>query len=527
MDFNSISNRSYHLMWMALICFSGLSIYISSCQSKDYDERPHVILISVDDMGWSDLGCYGSEINTPNLDSLAFNGIRFTQFYNTSKCFPSRASLLTGVYAQDCGYDQTFSDPIRHAVTLGEVLGEAGYSTYWSGKHHGSENPINRGFDRYYGLNDGACNHFNPGNQRPGEPAPARKRDNRKWAIDHEIIQPYTPPSDFYTTDYFTDYAIDFLKEGQLLEQPVFLYLAYTAPHDPIMAWPEDISKYKGVYDLGYEHIRRKRFAKQQSMGLVDKTYSLSEPTFPQWESLTDSIQQYESKVMQVYAAMIDRLDQNIGRLLGTLRELNMAENTLIMFVSDNGASAEMVRLKDDDDTAEIGTLSRWISLGSNWANVSNTPFRYFKNYPYEGGINTPLIAYWPKAIESSGISQFPGHFIDFMATVVEVADATYPKSYNEQPITPMRGESLVPAFNSDRIEREKPLFFQWRKGQAMREGPFKIVRNNNEDPWAMYNLQVDPTETMDISQEDPARLNSMSTAFEEWLSQYTSQPIQ
>ncbi len=236
---------------------------------------PNIILISVDDMGWSDLGCYGSEIRTPNIDRLADGGMRFTQFHNTSKCFPSRACLLTGVYAQQNGYDRSFNQPLARAVTLGEVLRKAGYITLWSGKHHGLENPITRGFDHYYGLKDGACNHFNPGVQREGEGAPARKerdgvKTKRAWCIDSAMYVPYTPlESDFYTTDYFTNYALEWLDEFEGDERPLFLYLSYTAPHDPLMAWPEDIARYKGKYDAGYDAIRQQRYARQLEMGLI------------------------------------------------------------------------------------------------------------------------------------------------------------------------------------------------------------------------------------------------------------------
>ena len=247
---------------MKTISIAILAIALISCSKQ---ELPNIILISADDLGWSDVGCYGSEIHTPHIDQLASQGMRFTQFHNTSKCFPSRACLLTGVYAQQNGYDRSFSEPLLNAVTLGEVLREAGYITLWSGKHHGVENPFYRGFDHYYGLKDGACNYFNPGVQRPGEGIPARKgregqKKKRVWCIDSLMYTPYTPEaSDFYTTDYFTHYAVDWLEQYSDDKRPLFLYLAYNAPHDPLMAWPEDIQKYEGVYDTGYESIRKKR----------------------------------------------------------------------------------------------------------------------------------------------------------------------------------------------------------------------------------------------------------------------------
>ncbi len=493
-------------------------MWLISCSKQ---ELPNIILISVDDMGWSDLGCYGSEIHTPNIDELAEQGMRFTQFHNTSKCFPSRACLLTGIYAQQSGYDRSYKEPLRNSVTLGEVLREAGYITLWSGKHHGLENPITRGFDHYYGLKDGACNHFNPGEQRPGEGAPARKswgreKAKRAWCIDSLMFAPYTPEEkDFYTTDYFTNYAVNWLESYEDDNRPLFLYLAYTAPHDPLMAWPEDIAKYKGWYDEGYEPIRQKRYARQVEMNLIDETYRLSESTYPDWNTISPELKREESRKMEVYAAMIDRMDQNLGRVLKTLRKTGRAENTLIMFVSDNGASAEMVHI--EDDYGEIGTMTLWSSLGPQWANVSNTPFRYFKNYSYEGGINTPLIAWWPGKIEPGTFSRFPGHFIDIMATCVDVTGAAYPDLFNGEEITPMQGESLLPAFTGDNPARSNPMFWEWSRGQAVRNGDWKLVRWGKESPWDLYNVSEDPTEINNLASHYHERVQAMELQFLEW----------
>ncbi|MHC4856122.1 MAG: sulfatase-like hydrolase/transferase, partial [Planctomycetota bacterium] len=335
---------------------------LASKHSKKVKRPPNILLILADDMGWSDIGCYGGEIKTPNLDRLAASGIRFRQFHNTAKCMPSRACLLTGVYAQQCGMMRPLE--IKNAVTLGEVLRPAGYRTLWTGKHHGTENPVTRGFDRYFGLRDGATNYFNPGLQRPGEPVPiqkARNQGKRFWCIDEKTYHPYTPPEkDFYTTDYFTNYALDYLEQYKNEDKPFFLYVAYTAPHDPLMAWPEDIEKYKGVYDAGYQTIREARYRKQKQLGLVDKSFPLSEPKHPNWKALSREKKADQIRRMQVYAAMVDRMDQNIGRLLNKLEELNEMDNTLILFASDNGASAENVEL----GTGPIGSMTRWASQG-------------------------------------------------------------------------------------------------------------------------------------------------------------------
>ena len=502
---------------------SVLLMIVSLAGCKPEQELPNIILISADDMGWSDLGCYGSEVHTPNIDRLAEKGVRFTQYHNTSKCFPSRACLLTGIYAQQNGYDKTFNQPLQNAVTLGEVLHEAGYLTLWSGKHHGLENPVTRGFDRYYGLKDGACNYFNPGEQRPGEGAPARKgpagnKRVRAWCIDSMMYSPYTPENrDFYTTDYFTNSALEWLEEYRDDERPIFLYMAYNAPHDPLMAWPEDINKYEGMYDQGYGTIRKRRYEKQLHMGLIDSTYRLSDAQYPEWNSLPDSMKVAEARKMEVYAAMIDRLDQNIGRLIDKLVTTGRVDNILIMFVSDNGASAEMVNI--DDDYGEIGTMTRWSSLGANWANVSNTPFRYYKNYSYEGGINTPLIACSPGKIKPGQLSSFPGHFIDIMATFVDLTGADYPAQYHGQEIVPLQGESLWPAMVGEKHSRDQPLYWEWRNGQAVLDGEWKIVRNGLDQDWDLYHIATDHSEIKNLAKVYPEKVNGMDQQFRQWKS--------
>jgi arylsulfatase A-like enzyme len=488
--------------------------FFSACQNRSA-EKPNILLILVDDMGWSDIGCYGGEVETPNLDRLAENGIRFTQMHNTSKCFPSRATLLTGVYAQQCGYDKSYKQPIKNAVTLGEVMQTKGYRTLWAGKHHSVENPRDRGFDRYFGIRDGGCNHFNPGLQREGEPIPAQKRPDRVFLIDHEKHQPFTPEMDFYTTDYFTKYALEWLDEYKEEEKPFFLYLAYTAPHDPLMAWPEDIAKYKGKYLEGYDGNRAKRYAKQRKMGLIDHTFLLSEQTYDAWSSLSDSMKQVEDLKMAVYAAMIDRVDQKIGEVLQKIEDMGETENTLVLFMSDNGSSAEVVNIPGN---GKIGTVGHWTSLGKNWANVSNTPFRFYKNYSFEGGICTPLIAHWPKGIKAkNSISDFNGHFIDIMATLVDITGADYPKEFNNQEIVPMQGVSLLPIMQGETAEREKPLFWEWRRGKAVRDGKWKIVAQGEDSDWELYDMEEDPTETNNLAKIHPEIVAGMDELFVSW----------
>lgn len=492
-----------------------LIIFFSSCKNPSNDQ-PNILLILVDDMGWSDIGCYGGEVQTPNLDRLAENGIRFTQMHNTSKCFPSRAILQTGIYAQQNGYHKSPNEPLKNCVTIGEVLQTAGYRTYWSGKHHGVETPVDRGYDHYYGLRDGASNHFNPGLRRESEPKPAQKRPDRSYFIDHEKFQPYTPGKDFYTTDYFTNYALEWLDEYKDEENPFFLYMSYTAPHDPLMAWPEDIAKYQGKYLEGYEAIRTKRYARQKEMGLIDARFMLSEETYDSWSTLSDSMKQEEDLKMAVYAAMIDRVDQKIGELLQKIEDMGESENTLVLFMSDNGSSAEVVNIPGD---GKIGTLGQWTSLGKNWANVSNTPYRYYKNYSYEGGICTPMIAHWPREIQTNnGLSNFSGHFIDIMATIVDITGAKYPKEFRGQKIVPMQGMSLLPIMQGETVERGKPLFWQWQKGKAVREGKWKIVAHGKDADWELFNVDEDPTEINNLASMQPEIVIKMDALYNSWM---------
>ena len=482
--------------------------------------QPNIVFILADDMGWSDIGCYGSEIKTPNIDKLGLGGMRFTQMHNTSKCFPSRACLLTGVYAHDCGMAYGIGK-FTNAVTLGEVLRPAGYRTLASGKHHCVENLYDRGFDRYFGLRDGACNFFNPGVQRQGEPVPAQKNPNgRVWCIDSETIKGYTPPdSKFYTTDAFTDYALGYLdeyKKTEKEEKPFFLYLSYNAPHDPLQAWPEDIAKYEGVYDVGYEAIRNARDRKQRAMGLIDDTYPQSAPSHPAWASLTEEDRADQARRMQVYAAMIDRLDQNIGRLLRKLEELGEDKNTLIFFASDNGASGENVQIGE----GEIGSIDRWASLQGAWANVCNTPFRFAKNDSHEGGTCTPFIACWPGKIAPGSRSEFPCHFVDVMPTFIDITGADYPIEHNSQTLTPLRGMSLLPVLRGQATERTDPLFFQWAAGRAVRRGNWKLVAGKTKT-WELYDVAKDKSETVDLASDHPEIVNELEVLYQDWIAKH------
>ena len=499
-----------------LASFALLILWSCNQEKSEEVEKPNFVLILADDLGWSDVGCYGGEINTPNIDQLAANGVRYTQFYNTAKCFPSRAALLTGQYAQYVGAHKTWRKPWRYETTIGKALQAQGYTTMWSGKHHGVDIPDSLGYDKYYGLFSGASNHFNPGNRRTGEPEPAQKRV-RKWIIDGEIHEPYTPENpSFYTTDAFTNKALGWLEDLEK-ETPFFLYMSYTAPHDPLMAWPEDIKKYQDTYKPGYEAIRKARFEKQKALNLIPKNIELSEPSHEPWDNLSDSLKQVEALKMAVYAAMVDRLDQNIGRMVSKLEETGKLENTMILFMSDNGSSAEVVDIPGD---GKIGTMGQWTSLGKNWANVSNTPFRYYKNYSYEGGINTPLIITGPGLSNKGSIEKEQyGHIIDILPTVIRMA--------SEKSIVPVNNskqDGIALSFNDEQTKKGKrELFWEWQAGKAMRSGPWKIV-SKESDQWELYNLQNDPFETKDLSDQQPERKINMITTFKEWQNKYATE---
>jgi arylsulfatase len=486
------------------------------------DERPNIIFILVDDMGWSDLGAYGGEIQTPRLDALAQQGLRFTQAYNTAKCFPSRACLLTGIYAQQSDMDRRHG-AMNHAVTLGEVLRSAGYRTLASGKHHGTENLYDRGFDHYYGLRDGASNLWNPGKQREGEPPPGNKGRVRVWCDDATTYRPYTPEDpDFYATDAFTDKALGWLDEEALEDKPFFLYLAYTAPHYPLHAWPRDIEKYEGFYDKGYEAIREARYERMVASGLIDPEKN----PLPEWEegdfgSLSGIDLEKEKRRMEIYAAMLDRVDQNIGRVLDQLEAQGKLENTIIFFASDNGGCAEASGARQKSDRLEdFGTVASYETVGRSWATVQNTPLRMWKNYSQEGGIRTPLIVSWPARIQAARVIRAPVHFIDIMPTLVELTGAEYPGSFKGQPITRMQGVSLLPLLDGGTLSRDQPLYWQWSHGGAIRVGDWKAVFKHRND-WSLHDFSRNQNETQDYSAARPKLLESLKAKWENWYAPF------
>ena len=537
-----MSPRFLHVL-LPLLVVAALTVGFGPDVSAQGDDRPNIVLIMVDDMGFSDLGAYGGEIDTPHLDRLAGQGLRFTQFYNTSKCFPTRASLMTGLYAHQVGMgDRPRS--IRNGVTIAEVLREAGYRTLMAGKWHGVENPYDRGFDRYFGLVDGAVNHFNPGLQRPGEPVPASKAPGhrRTWAIDEQVYLPYTPADpDFYSTDAYTDYALHFLDAYEDEDRPFFLYLAYTAPHDPLQARPADIEKYRDTYMAGWDELRRRRYARQLEMGLVDSAWALPERgsirerqrrtstyTSRYWADDGQILPwaEVEGKAdwalkMAVYAAMIDRVDQNVGRLMEKIRAMGEEENTLVLFLSDNGGSAEMNHNQQNREYPPVdppGPMSAWHSVDAPWANLSNTPFRFYKNWSHEGGIATPLIAYWPRTIAPGGISREVSHLIDLMATAVEVGRGTYPETFRGERVHPLEGKSLAPIFEGRDRDGHEALFFEWAGGKAVRTDRWKLVDPvGAAEGWELYDMHADRTETADLAAQRPELVAELAARYDAW----------
>ena len=519
-------------------------------------------------MGWSDIGCYGSEIETPNLDRLAKNGLRFTQFYNTGRCCPTRASLLTGTYPHQAGIGHMMNDTGLPGYkgdlgtdvrTIAEVLKPAKYSTYLSGKWHvapkihpGSSQhnwPRQRGFDRFYGTIHGAGSFFDP----------------NSLTRNNTLISPYADkeyePEVFYYTDAINDHATRFINEHKG-DNPFFLYVAHTAPHWPMHALPEDIEKYKGKYDEGWETIRTARYQKQLEMGLIDPKWKLSPRDAEAWKDAKNK--PWEIRHMEVYAAMVDRLDMGLGKVIGALEKRKMLDDTLIMFIADNGGCAEGmgrregIQYKDNDPDilkpmkardlqmdmipkrtrdgvvmkqgTEVmtGGADTYHGYGRAWANVSNTPFREYKHWVHEGGISTPLVAHWPKGIDKKLYGKFdhqPAHLIDLMATCVDLAKADYPKDVKGKKIIPMQGVSLQPAFSGNKFKRENPIFWEHEGNRAIRIGKWKLVAKGANGAWELYNLNEDRSELNDLSQKYPERANQMAEKWEAWAIEAKAKP--
>jgi len=496
-----------------LVTFSAIVVSIfghSAAQAELAGARPNIVLIMCDDMGWSDIGAYGGEVETPHLDRLASEGMRFTQFYNNAKCTTTRASLITGLYPRPPDEKLLRTD----MVTIGEVMREAGYRTALSGKWHLGRDeithPSHRGFEEYYGLLDGACNFFDPSIVDP----PYKRNWVRYFGHNLERITEF--PEGFYTTDAFTDHAIETVRTFAEDDDPFFLHVCYTAPHYPLHAWPEDIAKYRGRYRQGWEELRRQRYARQLEMGLIDESWELTDTDSESYDWETAD-HEFEDLRMAVYAAMIDRMDQNIGRLLATLEELGVADDTLVLFLSDNGGCAEEPGGRDPAERRP-GPKDDYVAVGPAWGWAQNAPFRRYKVWMHEGGICTPLIAHWKGKIAPGTITDQVGHINDFMPTCLELAGGEYPREYNGNKILPLEGASLLPILQGETRDPPEQLCWSYHANAAIRHGDWKLVWDRlTEKKWELYNLAEDRTETVNLADQYPERVAELATAYDAW----------
>jgi arylsulfatase A-like enzyme len=496
---------------------------------------PNMIVMMADDMGISDLGCYGSEIKTPNIDSMADAGVRFTHFRNTARCCPSRTSLLTGLYAHQAGVGHMvnprpslpgYQGDLNHScVTIAQVLKSAGYQTMMTGKWHVTPNdgkkhnwPLQRGFDRYYGIIAGATSYFQP----------------MSLTRDNTPIQP--EGKDFYLTDAIAQNAVTYIEDAAKKPEPFFLYVAFTSPHWPMQAFESDIERYKGRYKDGWDALRDERRERMIKLGLIEKKWGLTprDEEVPAWKDAPDK--EWQQQRMEVYAAMIDRMDQNVGKILEALKRTGKDEDTLILFLADNGGCAEdrkpgqpyanapqvapngkPVR-PGNAPTIMPGPPDTFATYGVEWANASNTPYRLYKHWVHEGGIASPLIARWPKGISKHGVlTHENGHIIDLMATCVEVAGAKYPTEFNGTPVLPMEGRSLAPAFQGKKVVRSDAFYWEHEGNRAMLDGKYKLV-SRFPDKWELYDHEADRCEMHDLSGSEKARVDSMVSRYGSWM---------
>jgi len=496
----------------------------SFATSRPTANRPDIVLIMVDDMGYSDIGCYGGEIRTPNLDKLAANGLRFTQFYNTARCCPTRASLMTGLYSHragvghmtaDRGHDGYRGDLNTECVTIAEALKPAGYGTYMTGKWHVTKKktaateadkhnwPCNRGFDRYFGTIWGAGSFWTP----------------KTLTRDNTTAEEY--PEDFFYTDAINDRAATFITEHHASRpnDPLFIYVAHTAPHWPLHARKRDIDKYRGTYMKGWDALRKERHARMIKMGIVRKDWPMTprDSRVTPWKDVPEDRKRNMDWRMAVYAAQIDGVDQGIGRIVAALKKAGRLDNTLILFLADNGGCAEggpwgFEQHKD----GVLGTNSSFASYGLSWANASNTPFRRYKHWVHEGGISTPLIVYWPAAVSGKGdLCHQPGHLTDVMPTCLDVAGATYPTQHKGCAIAPLESVSLTPAFTGKTIQR-KAIFWEHEGNRAVRRGKWKLVSKFAGD-WELYDMEADRTELHDAIGKHPEIAREMQSMYDAW----------
>jgi len=514
-----------------LVLLFAIPFIVNAQQTK-----PNIIFIMADDMGFSDIGSYGSEILTPNIDRLADKGVRLKQFYNTGRCCPTRASLLTGLYSHNAGmgymtgFDQGVpgykGDLNKNNITIAEALKHAGYSSFMCGKWHVCSNirpkgsqenwPQQRGFERYFGTLNGSGSFFTPKTLTSG----------------NSLLK---ASKDFYYTDAISDSASTFISDhaSKKDKSPFFLYVAYTAPHWPLHAKEKDIEKYIKVYEKGWDVLRKERYKKQLDLGVIDKSFKLSnrDDSIPSWASIPTSERAIWVKRMATYAAQIDCMDQGIGRITETLNKNNLTQNTMIVFMSDNGGCAEY-KSTMDPGIDKLGSDESFESYRGNWANLSNTPFRLYKTRVHEGGIHTPFIVSWPGHTAKNGsiIDNEPAHIIDLMPTFLAAAGATYPLTNKGNKIHPFNGQSLLSVFKGEKMP-ERALYWEHQANRAIRVQDWKMVSKSTEiapyiGEWELYNLKNDKTELNDLSKQYPEKVKELEKMWTKWANENNVFPI-
>jgi arylsulfatase len=523
------------------LCLVVSVILIARSVAAAADVRPNILLIIADDLGYSDIGAYGGEILTPNLDRLAAEGMRFTQFYNCGTGVMTRAALYTGRHPRQ-GPRVSMNALLReNMVTVVELMREAGYATTLTGKWQlgtmAPNRPTDRGFSEFYGGLDGMSHHFNPAQRDP------KFHGGRARPFVHNEQSITAFPEDFYSTDAFSNHAVETIRKAANAQQPFFLNVCYTAPHYPLHAPEEDIARYRGKYQDGYEPLRERRFKRLIELGLFEARAATLSPAsldhlyeyeFTPWKRLDPVSRARQEARMEAYAAMVDRLDQGVGRILTALEQTGAARNTVIFFFSDNGGCAHFPIRKDvitpQLEHEPIIALNRDIPVGdrrgfefvgAGWGWAQNAPFRRHKGWTYEGGICSPLIVRWPGAAAPGVITHVPGHVVDLMPTLLELAGGTYPRESGRNAVSEMEGRSLVPVLRGRSMEaRPVPLGWELHGSRALRDGPWKLLWDAGEKRWELYDLATDRAETVDLAGQHPERVEAMAATWKKWAQQ-------
>jgi len=496
--------------FIAMQCWASLVASVVAAEAP-----PNIVLIMADDVGYSDYGCYGGEIVTPNIDRLAREGLQFTQFYNNAVCVPTRFSLVTGLFPRHQPGLRLSGD--MHSI--GRVLGDAGYRSTLSGKWHlGSRapnRPIDRGFVEYYGLADGCCNYFDPARKDPPFEGGDLIRD---WMHNAEFIRQF--PAGFYATDAITDHAIGQIRRAVAEKKPFFTHVCYTAAHSPLHAKPADIAKYRGKYAEGWDALRERRRKRQVELGLVDSAWAVPprEPEVKSWEAMSaagEPLRAWNESLMETYAAMVDSVDQNVGRILDVLDETGTAERTIVIVLNDNGGCAEQAG--GDDPTNVPGPKEHYVSCGAGWAYAQNTPFRRYKAWVHEGGISTPCLVRWPGVVRPGTRTGEVGHVIDLLPTLAEISGAAIPTESAGKPLLQPEGRSLAPVFRGEKPADRGPLYWASLDNRAIRRGDWKLVWDQNVRRWELYDLARDRTEMNDLAKAQPDLANELEADWTAW----------